>query len=314
MADNEMPRLPSTSNAHRAHPYANAHRHRHPIPVIKKEIEVVEEQAKKTHVTCTVCRDKLASDGSGSLPCGHTFHVHCIENWFETKPHSSSTPTNTVGSCPYCRKLASSKDVHKVFLTEEEQSDDEELKEKHEDEKKKLKEKVDFYKRQFLTAKAKQAELSEIVQSGDNEKVKEELKKKLKEEKERKMEPKLWASRRGPKRFSGHPELLDLYHECDPIEKKYMRCNSCNGKHNISTAKQLIKHSSWCTLNRNPVKVEEEEEDAEQGEEQEEMAELAIAEEEAEEIGEFEVEDEEMAEAANAQEEADEIGEHEVED
>lgn len=41
---------------------------------------------------CTICSEPLAVPGASLTRCGHVFHSHCIQRWFEQKP-----------LCPLCK-------------------------------------------------------------------------------------------------------------------------------------------------------------------------------------------------------------------
>ncbi|TKR61897.1 hypothetical protein L596_028947 [Steinernema carpocapsae] len=58
---------------------------------------------------CSICQ--LGYDGSsdaiaGTLPCGHIFHIDCVQQWFH----------QCQNACPACRAKCSSKDLIRLFL------------------------------------------------------------------------------------------------------------------------------------------------------------------------------------------------------
>jgi len=60
---------------------------------------------------CPTCFEGMVgSEPLESLPCGHTFHKHCILQWFESKKN-----------CPQCRKPANEGNIRRIYLTVEEE-------------------------------------------------------------------------------------------------------------------------------------------------------------------------------------------------
>ena len=45
---------------------------------------------------CAICREVMESDGGDvhTTPCGHDFHIHCIDRWNRVRP-----------TCPLCRAV-----------------------------------------------------------------------------------------------------------------------------------------------------------------------------------------------------------------
>jgi hypothetical protein len=60
------------------------------LPICGKECE------------CSICMSDDNDNDKGTLPCGHTFHVHCIAQWF----------LSSKNTCPNCRHVI---DVKTLF-------------------------------------------------------------------------------------------------------------------------------------------------------------------------------------------------------
>lgn len=65
-----------------------------PVPVIPSAHQIT--QATETNVrfvdtTCSICQD-IVEEGTRIRACGHCFHAHCIDQWFQQNPR-----------CPMCR-------------------------------------------------------------------------------------------------------------------------------------------------------------------------------------------------------------------
>lgn len=61
----------------------------------------------KMRCQCIICTDNF--DGAveiASVPCGHTFHVSCLERWLKSNP-----------TCPTCRIRVKNRDIRKIYLT-----------------------------------------------------------------------------------------------------------------------------------------------------------------------------------------------------
>ncbi len=55
---------------------------------------------------CIICMEALGADVH-TLPCGHTFHTHCIVAWAQSPSEGHST-------CPVCRSVESDTDLPQV--------------------------------------------------------------------------------------------------------------------------------------------------------------------------------------------------------
>eukprot|EP00469_Lotharella_globosa_P018827 CAMPEP_0167813476 /NCGR_PEP_ID=MMETSP0112_2-20121227/1876_1 /TAXON_ID=91324 /ORGANISM="Lotharella globosa, Strain CCCM811" /LENGTH=139 /DNA_ID=CAMNT_0007712565 /DNA_START=580 /DNA_END=1000 /DNA_ORIENTATION=- len=58
----------------------------------KSTYKATDSKGKKAPPTCSVCLETLVNgDELRTIPCMHSFHVHCIDTWLRTKPN-----------CPVC--------------------------------------------------------------------------------------------------------------------------------------------------------------------------------------------------------------------
>jgi len=59
-------------------------------------------------VSCTICSELLLpSDLISSTPCGHIFHVSCLNRWISCN-----------NTCPQCRQACSHNTIHRIYLPE----------------------------------------------------------------------------------------------------------------------------------------------------------------------------------------------------
>ena len=64
---------------------------------------------KKMNCSCPTCLETFTQDClTYSTPCGHIFHLNCIERWLENKI-----------SCPQCRKFCKGSDLWRIYLLSE---------------------------------------------------------------------------------------------------------------------------------------------------------------------------------------------------
>ncbi|CAO3658595.1 unnamed protein product [Rhizopus microsporus] len=59
---------------------------------------------------CIICSDFFSPENGSDIatvPCGHTFHKHCIDAWLVY-----------ANLCPICKKYTQRTDVRKIFLSE----------------------------------------------------------------------------------------------------------------------------------------------------------------------------------------------------
>jgi hypothetical protein len=75
----------------------------------------------KIKAICIICTERFQSAAVMSVcPCGHVFHSHCIEQWFEKSKQDT---------CPQCRQLVNPvRLVNPLYLTEDDEDEDEEEK------------------------------------------------------------------------------------------------------------------------------------------------------------------------------------------
>eukprot|EP00931_Biecheleriopsis_adriatica_P006471 TRINITY_DN10786_c0_g1_i1.p1 TRINITY_DN10786_c0_g1~~TRINITY_DN10786_c0_g1_i1.p1 ORF type:complete len:489 (+),score=94.16 TRINITY_DN10786_c0_g1_i1:68-1468(+) len=64
--------------------------------------EECSEAGQECRLECSICRRSLARHGAAkALPCGHTFHEHCVDRWLQG-------PGVRTRACPLCRRRPSS--------------------------------------------------------------------------------------------------------------------------------------------------------------------------------------------------------------
>ena len=65
-------------------------------PTIVDKEKIIVLPACNKQCECTICmtEEEECSSSTGELPCGHAFHTHCIQKWFNNK-----------NTCPNCRAV-----------------------------------------------------------------------------------------------------------------------------------------------------------------------------------------------------------------
>ena len=67
-------------------------------------------------VQCPTCLEEFTpEDDLQCPPCGHVFHRHCVQEWFDYKRAGGDRP-----DCPQCRKVTNVNKLMKIYLAEAE--------------------------------------------------------------------------------------------------------------------------------------------------------------------------------------------------
>ena len=79
-----------------------------------KDCKEASKSVLSMRVQCPTCLEEFTpEDDLQCPPCGHVFHRHCVQEWFDYKRAGGDRP-----DCPQCRKVTNVNKLMKIYLAE----------------------------------------------------------------------------------------------------------------------------------------------------------------------------------------------------